>query len=183
MAPIISFTFAAYKEAEDEGSRQYANRPFTKRCIGKALGIEKGTAGNDRKIFTAPGMVYDPNTTKWLNGDKDLDPKIKATFDAFTGPKWFEHLKECKADKEAERKEEEERKEKERRALKKTAKKRAYQSDSDSSGVLDSEEEREMKRRLKKAKARKAEGGEAGASRPKKLKKLQYDSDDIDGSS
>ncbi|KAJ6521731.1 hypothetical protein B0H19DRAFT_1277608 [Mycena capillaripes] len=170
------------KDDENEAYHQYANRPFTKKCITLALGIGNGTVTADKKLFTSLDIPYDPLAEMWVNGDIKLDAKAKANFDKMKSSEWVAHLKKAKEEKlSAQAKEE--------RRAKEKAKKRKYESDSDSSVVVDSEEERRLKRKLKRLQAAKKEAvdgddsdhEEAGSSRFKKSEaKPRYDSNNLD---
>ncbi|KAJ7868251.1 hypothetical protein B0H14DRAFT_3585930 [Mycena olivaceomarginata] len=88
-----------YKEHDTAEFRQYANRPFTKKCIGTALGIGNGPLTADKKLFTSSDIPYDPLAEKWVNGDVTLDAKDKACFDKMSGLDWTTHLADAKKKK------------------------------------------------------------------------------------
>ncbi|KAJ7211496.1 hypothetical protein B0H12DRAFT_1238714 [Mycena haematopus] len=151
-----------YKEHENKEYREYANRPFTKKCITAALGISNGTSTSDKKLFTSPDIAYDPLAERWVKGDSELSAKDKARFDKMKRSEFQAHLDEAKADKVAADKAARRLKEKTEK-MEKRADKRRHESDD---SVIDSEEERRLERRLKKIQRRKAEetGGNEGSS-------------------
>lgn len=152
------------------------------------MGIEKGTVTGDKKIFTCEDIPYDPLAEKWLRGDEDLDRKVKAKFDQMKAADWFKHLEECKKEQqEADAARAKETARAERRAKEegnmkgKGPRKRQYESNE--SSELDTDEEKELRRKLKKKReAREAREKEsAGPSRSKSSNtKNFYLSDDLD---
>ncbi|KAJ7844842.1 hypothetical protein B0H13DRAFT_2363989 [Mycena leptocephala] len=167
---------AHYEDDENEEHRQFAKRPFTKKCLTTALGIGNSTVTSDRNLVTCPDIPYDPLAERWVKGDPDLNPKVKAKFDQMHRAEWFAHLEKAKADKiaadEAEAKEaaREERRKRRRAEVEPKKRrqeaegshgqhlapsKRPHESDS-SASISDSEEERRLKRKLKKIREKRA---------------------------
>jgi hypothetical protein len=140
------------------------------------LGIGNSTVTSDRNLVTCPDIPYDPLAERWVKGDPDLNPKVKAKFDQMHRAEWFAHLEKAKADKiavdEAEAKEaaREERRKRRRAEVEPKKRrqeaegshgqhlapsKRPHESDS-SASISDSEEERRLKRKLKKIREKRA---------------------------
>ncbi len=173
-----------------EAVRLYVPSPYTNKVITSALGIANGTVTADKKLFTSTDISYDPFAEKWVNGDDDLDPKVKARFDKMTKAEWIAHLTEAKkeklvADKAARRTKE---KGKHRHQEHQSGSKKRKR-DTDGSPSMGSEEEEEVLRRaeeIRQRKARKASrqvaggGNGEGPSRSKGRRGDGFDSDELD---
>ncbi|KAJ6469344.1 hypothetical protein C8R45DRAFT_1105209 [Mycena sanguinolenta] len=176
-----------YKEHANPSYHGYANRPFTKKDITDALGISNGTVTADKNAFDCPDIECDPLAQRWVKGDETLDPKVSASFNKIKRKAWLAHLEKAKADKAAADKGASRAKQREQRVSSKEQERGKRRHESDGSTEVDSEDERQAKRELRRIKKkRKAQevgnGNEAGPSRHKERSKAPT-SEDLDNDS
>ncbi|KAJ7148040.1 hypothetical protein C8R43DRAFT_1108102 [Mycena crocata] len=166
---------AEYKDRDDESVHQYANRPFTKAHLVKALKIGSSITTLDKDMFENPGLQFAPLARRWVDQDPELTVEENKRFSKMSRNDFLAYIQERK-DRETGKQ-----RENAARESKKTKRVRRSQPDDESdSSIMDSEEERRVKRKLKKAhKARKeALEGVAGPSSHKSRRATSEHLDD-----
>ncbi|KAJ6608389.1 hypothetical protein B0H10DRAFT_2226895 [Mycena sp. CBHHK59/15] len=139
------------EDDENEDHRQYANHPFTKKCLTTALGIRNSTVTSDRKLFASGDIPYNPLAKKWVNGNIDLDSKVRAKFKKMKRAEWLAYLAEAKAAKVAADEAEEKEATKEVRRKKKSIRQRNVATNPTAALTLPAiRKKKDLKRKLKK---------------------------------
>ncbi|KAJ6459756.1 hypothetical protein DFH09DRAFT_1115038 [Mycena vulgaris] len=168
-----------YANNADEAVRQYANRPFKKADIERALFVGHTIASRDRDLFKSKDL------SRWVEGDPEVAFTDKKRFSAMTRKQFLAHLADCKdtkleGDRHRAREERRVKAGKNRGTKKRPEPEPESDNGSESSEPLDSEEERQARHLYKKIKLREQGKASKGRDEPGPSRKKALNSDHMD---